>query len=159
NGTTTVIAPRLAAGDRKIVATSIRYPFLSGNDAEKQWVAFDDALPSTTSRPRYRGKVAMLINEQAITQAETACLYFAAATDVTFIGSPTRGADGAATNLVLPGDLRILFTGQEIRHADSRQLQRVGVQPHVRVDPTIKGVREGRDEILEAAVAYLQRTV
>ena len=38
-----------------------------------------------------------------------------------------------------------------------RQLQRVGVQPDISVAPTIRGIREGRDEVLEAAVKYLQR--
>ena len=41
-------------------------------------------------------------------------------------------------------------------HADGRQLQRLGIQPHVRVEPTIAGVRAGRDEVLEAAVAFLR---
>jgi hypothetical protein len=30
------------------------------------------------------------------------------------------------------------------------------IQPHITVAPTIKGIRDGRDEVLEAAVKYLQ---
>jgi hypothetical protein len=29
--------------------------------------------------------------------------------------------------------------------------------PDIEVKPTIKGIQEGRDEVLEAAVAYVQR--
>jgi hypothetical protein len=46
---------------------------------------------------------------------------------------------------------------RDIRHADGRQLQRIGIQPHVKVGPTIRGIVEGRDEILAAAVKYLQK--
>jgi hypothetical protein len=31
----------------------------------------------------------------------------------------------------------------------------MGIQPHVKVHPTINGIRAGRDEILEAAVRFL----
>jgi C-terminal processing protease CtpA/Prc len=111
---------------------------------------------SPSSKPRYSGKVVMLINEQAISAAEHTCLAFSAATDVTFIGTPTVGSDGDITDLVLPGKLHVSFSGHDVRHGDGLQLQRVGVQPHVTVAPTIEGIREGRDEVLEAAVKYLQ---
>lgn len=98
----------------------------------------------------------MLINEDAISQAEHTCLFFEAATDVTFIGTPTAGANGDITTMVLPGNLTVTFTGHNVRHADGRQLQRVGIQPTIKVAPTIRGLVEGRDEILEAAIKYLQ---
>jgi hypothetical protein len=42
-----------------------------------------------------------------------------------------------------------------VRHADGRQLQRTGLQPDVEVRPTIAGIREGKDEVLEKALAYI----
>jgi C-terminal processing protease CtpA/Prc len=36
-------------------------------------------------------------------------------------------------------------------------LQRVGIQPTIRVERTIRGIVEGRDELLEAAVKFLQK--
>jgi hypothetical protein len=61
------------------------------------------------------------------------------------------------TDMILPGNLVVSFTGREIRHADGRQLQRVGVQPDIAVKPTIAGIRAGRDEVLEAAIEYLRK--
>ena len=107
----------------------------------------------------YKGKVLMLINEDAISQSEHTCMFFEAATDVTFVGTPTTGANGDVTYMVLPGNLGISFTGHNVRHADGRQLQRIGIQPTVKVAPTVRGVAAGRDEILEAAVKYLQENV
>ena len=98
----------------------------------------------------------VLIDAWAISQAGHTCLLFAAATDVTFIGSPTNGTNGDITNMVLPGNLIVSFTGQEVRFPDGRQLQRVGVQPDIVVRPTIAGIRAGRDEVLEAAIEHLR---
>ena len=67
-----------------------------------------------------------------------------------------NGANGDVTSVVLPGDIHVSFTGDDVRHADGRQLQRMGIQPDIRVEPTIEGIRKGRDEVLEAAVKYLQ---
>src|SRR5205823_5553434 len=122
---------------------------------ERHDFAFSQSLwPSY--KTRFAGRVVVLINEQAISQAEHLCLMFAAATGVTFIGSATTGANGDITNLVLPGNLRVSFTGHDVRWADGRQLQRVGIQPDIKIEPTIKGIREGRDEVLDAAVKFLQ---
>jgi C-terminal processing protease CtpA/Prc len=50
------------------------------------------------------------------------------------------------------------FSGHDVRHADGRQLQRVGIQPHVKVEPTPKRISAERDEVLEAAFKYLDET-
>lgn len=42
-----------------------------------------------------------------------------------------------------------------MRHADGRQLQRIGLVPDIPVAPTIQGIREGKDEVLERAMRYL----
>jgi C-terminal processing protease CtpA/Prc len=36
------------------------------------------------------------------------------------------------------------------------QVQRIGLTPDIEIYPTIEGIKEGRDELLEAAVAYIQ---
>ncbi|HEV7902834.1 MAG TPA: hypothetical protein VGO96_03245 [Pyrinomonadaceae bacterium] len=73
--------------------------------------------------------------------------------------TPTTGANGDVTFMVLPGNLPVTFTGHNVRHADGRQLQRVGIQPAIRVAPTIHGVDAGHDEVLDRAVKYLQENV
>ena len=71
----------------------------------------------------------MLIDESAVSQAEHTCLFFETATDVTFIGGPTTGANGDVTNTVLPGGIYVNFSGHSVRHIDGRQLQRTGISP------------------------------
>ncbi len=47
------------------------------------------------------------------------------------------------------------FTGQAVRHADGRQLQRVGLKPDILAKVTIAGIREGRADVLDAGIKYL----
>ena len=59
------------------------------------------------------------------------------------------------TQFVVPGNIWIGFTGQAVKHADGRQLQRVGIIPDVHVFSTIAGIKAGRDEVLEKAIELL----
>ena len=163
HGTAPFIAPRLSE-KKNVVGALLSRPLLEATSLDVPYF-FDGAHYSFTQKTReakgdtYKGKVVVLINEEAISQAEHLCLFFEAATDVTFIGTPTAGANGDVTAMVLPGNLFVGFSGHDVRHADGRQLQRVGIQPTLRVAPTIRGLAEGRDEILEAAVKYLKEKI
>jgi hypothetical protein len=106
-------------------------------------------------RPLYAGRTVMLIDERAVSQSEHSGLIFEAANGTKFVGSPTAGANGDITGTTLPGGIYVSFSGHDVRHADSRQLQRLGLVPDVPVAPTIAGIRAGRDEVLERALRYL----
>ena len=88
---------------------------------------------------------------------QTRQLAVEAATPVTFIGTPSAGANGELREVVLPGKVHVWYSGAEVRHADGRQLQRVGVQPDITVAPSVAGLRAGRDEVLERAQAFLRQ--
>jgi hypothetical protein len=147
------IAPRLARKDGVPAALFAR-PMLNGpmGDGREEFVQHLD----TTTKPRYRGATVMLIDERAISQAEHTGLFFEAANGTRFVGSPTAGTNGDVTNACLPGPIFVTFTGHDVRHADGRQLQRVGLVPDVAARPTLEGLRRGRDEVLERAVEVLR---
>jgi C-terminal processing protease CtpA/Prc len=113
------------------------------------------SVPASTKRA-YRGKTVLLIDERAQSAAEEMGLWLEAANKTTFIGSPTAGANGNVTSVVLPGGIRANFTGMVVRHGDGRPLQRIGLIPDILVRPTIAGIRAGRDEVLERALAVLR---
>lgn len=108
-----------------------------------------------SSEWKYPGVTVMLIDERAMSQAEHTGLMLRAANGTVFIGSATTGANGDVTNFNLPGGISVYFTGQAVEHADGTQLQRKGLQPDIEVHPTIEGIRQGRDEVLERAIEYL----
>ncbi|HEY0511600.1 MAG TPA: S41 family peptidase [Thermoanaerobaculia bacterium] len=152
------LAPRLNTRNARFAAL-FRGPEVSaiadeGEEAEAGHV-FSQPIYET-DRWKYTGKTVMLIDERAISQSEHTGLFLEAANGTKFVGTPTAGADGDATLFTLPGNITVSFTGHDVRHADGRQLQRIGLVPDVRVAPTIQGIREGRDEILDRAVRYLE---
>jgi hypothetical protein len=71
------------------------------------------------------------------------------------VGSPSAGAISDETNFVVPGGIVIGLSGRDVRHGNSGQLQRLGIQPAVAVMPTINGIRRGKDEVLEKALEYV----
>jgi C-terminal processing protease CtpA/Prc len=160
-GTAWQIAPRLTEKTDVVAARFQRRDPMSpdlpnGEISSSQDVeTFLQRLPRA-DKSRYHGKTVMLIDERTISQAEHTGLFFEAANGTKFIGSPTQGANGDVTNLSVPGGIYVRFSGQGVWHADGRQLQRLGLQPAVVVRPTLAGIRAGKDEVLQAAIEYLE---
>jgi C-terminal processing protease CtpA/Prc len=154
-GTAWPIAPRLTSADQPLAARFARPHPASPDTTERTTYEFTQVLPHT-DKWRYLKPTVMLIDERTISQAEHTGLFFEAANGTKFIGSPTTGANGDVTVVVLPGRVTMSFTGQAVRHADGRRLQRIGLVPDVLVRPTIAGVRAGRDEVLERALRYVE---
>ena len=57
--------------------------------------------------------------------------------------------------LPLPGGVVSRFSGLGVFYPDGSPTQRIGIVPDVVATPTIDGVREGRDDVLEAALREL----
>lgn len=154
-GTAWPIAPRINTTKAKVGATfrRVQLPRYAGDEGSSGYY-FEQPLPKS-DKPVYQGKTLMLIDDRAISQAEHTGLFFEAASGITFVGSNSAGANGDVTNFPLPGGFSVGFTGHDVRHADGRQLQRIGLVPDVRVEPTINGIREGKDEVLARAIAFI----
>jgi C-terminal processing protease CtpA/Prc len=127
---------------------------VSGEQAEGRYKYYEP-LPRAQV-PVYRGRTVMLIDERTSSQAESTGLFLEAANGTTFVGSVSAGADGDVTDLVLPGGIAVLFSGEDVRHVDGRQLQRVGLKPQVYARPTLAGIRSGQDEVLDKALGVLR---
>jgi C-terminal processing protease CtpA/Prc len=143
------------ARERKLF-TLFEFPEYSGDSGYFSTREEPGYVDPDRDRFDYPGKIAVLIHGSTQSAAEHTCLGLETVADVTFIGSPTSGANGNITYAVVPGNIVLRFTGMGVRHGDGRQLQRKGIQPHIRVEPTIDGIRNGRDEILEKAVEFLK---
>ena len=124
----------------------------------KHMTFFNQPIPPS-KLPTYTGKTVMLIDERTISQAEHTGLFFESANGTIFIGSQTAGANGDVTNFQIPGNIILSFSGHDVRHIDGRQLQKIGLVPDLPVRPTIKGIREGKDEVLEKAIEYVESLI
>jgi C-terminal processing protease CtpA/Prc len=158
-GTAWSIAPRLSIHSDGTTAARFKRLIVPSPDTTRTTTYdFDQPIPPAQGVAKYTGRTVMLVDERTISQAEHTGLFFEAANGTTFVGSPSMGANGDVTSFTIPGNITITFTGHDVRHADGRQLQRVGLQPQVPVSPTIAGIRADRDEVLEAALRYLGGT-
>ncbi len=155
-GTAWAIAPHINTRGAKYGALFSRSQVsaMSSEEAAAR-LAFSQPLPEKAGVELYRGQTLMLIDDRAISQSEHTGLFFEAANGTIFVGSASSGANGDVTSTTLPGGISVGFTGHDVRHADGRQLQRLGLQPDVPIEPTIAGLRAGRDEVLERALAYV----
>jgi C-terminal processing protease CtpA/Prc len=100
----------------------------------------------------YKGKIIVLVNQQTQSQAESAVMAFQAAPNAITIGTRTAGANGDISAIPFVGGLSANMSGIAVYYPDGRETQRVGIKPDIEVRRTVKGIKEGKDEILEAAV-------
>ena len=72
------------------------------------------------------------------------------------VGEPTAGTNGNVNPFVLPGGYRVIWTGMKVLKHDGSQHHLVGIQPTVPMKPTIAGIREDQDELLQKAVEIIK---
>jgi C-terminal processing protease CtpA/Prc len=106
----------------------------------------------TPDKPHYAGKIAILVDEGSISQAEYTSMAFRASPRAIVVGSTTAGADGNVSPFALPGGLNTMISGIGVFYPDKKPTQRIGILPDFEVRPTIAGIRAGRDEVLEEAL-------
>jgi C-terminal processing protease CtpA/Prc len=122
-------------------------------DPASSRIGLSSTLPPRDG-PRYAGKPILLVGPMTASYGETIATEFREV-GAFIVGGQTSGTNGDVTSFVIPGGITFEFTGGDVRQNRGAQLQRVGIKPDLEVRPTIRGVRAGRDEVLEAAVSYL----
>ena len=68
------------------------------------------------------------------------------------VGEPTAGCNGNANWINLPCGYNIMWTGMKVLKHDGSQLHLIGFQPDYPVEKTMKGIKSGKDEVLEKAI-------
>jgi C-terminal processing protease CtpA/Prc len=161
-GTAWSIAPRLNTKGDAVVGARFRRRLVSAMSQEEEGSGYYFAQllpPGDPDKPKYTGPTVMLIDDRAISQSEHSGLFYEAANGTKFVGTRSAGANGDVTSFFLPGGIQVYFTGHDVRHADGRQLQRVGLIPDLEVAPTRAGIHDGKDEVLESGMRYLEERV
>ena len=73
------------------------------------------------------------------------------------IGSTTAGADGNISLFYLPGGIKTAISGTGIYYPDGTETQRIGIVPDIEVKPTVLGVKNKKDELLEKASELIEK--
>lgn len=105
----------------------------------------------------YEKPVVILMNERTQSAAEYQIMMLRDADNAVVMGSNSVGSDGNITYVYAPEGNILQFSGIGILTAEGEQTQRIGLSPDIYVEPTIAGIREGRDELIEAAIQYIEK--
>ena len=131
----------------KISIPDLKYP---GKFIWKQ-----NGVTGKNNKDYYKGKVVLLVNEETQSRAEFSVMCLQTANNVITIGSQTAGADGNLSFTEFIGGYKSFFSGTGIYYPDETITQRKGVKIDIEINQTIKGIQEGRDEIMDAALLYI----
>lgn len=129
--------------------------FTNGNVDNPGEFTFTKNLNIPSKGKKYQGKLIVLVNELSQSQAEYTSMAFRAGDNTTIIGSTTAGADGNVSAILLPGGLRTMISGIGVNYPNGQETQRIGIVPDIEVKPTIEGIRNGKDELLEKAIVVI----
>jgi C-terminal processing protease CtpA/Prc len=100
---------------------------------------------------------AYLFGSYARGQAEYTAMALRTAKNSIIIGSMTAGADGNISSFNLVGGVNTAISGVGVYYPNGKETQRIGIVPDIEIKPTIKGVIEGRDELLEKAIELINQ--
>ena len=132
--------------------------FTQGNVNNPGEFTFRSDYVIRKAKEPYKGKLVVIVNERTLSQGEYTAMAFRAGDNTTIIGSQTAGADGNISIIYFPGGLGTYISGSGVYYPDGRETQRIGIVPDVEVKPTIQGIREGRDELLERAIEIIRES-
>ena len=102
----------------------------------------------------FKGQIVLLTNYYTGSQSEYTTMALQSAKNTIVIGETTAGANGNISPFSFVGGFKTRISGIGVFYPDGRETQRVGIVPDIPVTPTIKGMAEGRDEILERAIEF-----
>jgi hypothetical protein len=97
----------------------------------------------------FKGTLIVIINENTISQAETACLIFSKYKNAIFVGRNTCGANGDKVVFNLPGKITTQFSGVGVFELNRNGIQNIGIKPDIYIQRLPKNIAEGTDEIFK----------
>lgn len=106
---------------------------------------------------KFPGKIIVLVDETTQSNGEFLSMLLQSNSKVTVIGSQTAGADGDVTIVNLPSKVSMMFSSLGVYYPNGQGTQRVGVSIDKVVTPSIQGVINGKDELLEYALLSIKK--
>lgn len=108
------------------------------------------------ARPRIESPAVFLINHRALSYSESIIGLVKRHKLATLVGSNTGGANGNVLALHLPGGFVVRYTGMHVLGPDGEPFHATGIKPDIHVVPTVEGLKDGRDEVLERALQLFE---
>lgn len=102
----------------------------------------------------YDGNIILLINENTRTRGEYNCLILEKFPNAIKIGSQTTSHSGLISDINLPFEVVPQIRTRGRYNEDGTNVDIDGILPDIEVKPTIVGIRNGKDELMEYAIQY-----
>ena len=105
----------------------------------------------------YQGKIVVIVNEETDIFAELFAMALQKTQHTMVIGSTASTANiNYRSHITLPGNINVGISRFGVYYPNKHEVHRVGINIDEIVRPTIKGVIEGQDELLERAVKIVE---
>lgn len=146
-------------GDIRGLIIDVRGNSGGGFDSREAVANFvpDEAAAADPSRPRYKGPIALLLDERCISAGEGWASWFVATKRAKTFGSTTAGASSRKETYTLTnGMFSVVVPVKAYTGSLDRPIERRGLEPDVPVRCTAADLAAGKDTVLETARAYLK---
>lgn len=106
---------------------------------------------SPISNP-FTGPIVLLVSNYSVSAAECFVQMLEGLDHVTIVGQQSASTNGTVTNVWLPGNIQIYFTGMRLLNLDGSHFHGEGIQPDIVVHPDPTALAEGIDPEIETAL-------
>jgi hypothetical protein len=110
------------------------------------------------SGDNYNGKIIIIVNAETFSQSEFTAMALRSAPNSLIIGNPTAGADGDLSLFYLAGGIQTGISGIGIYYPNMQPTQQIGVKIDKMIYPTVDGIRQKRDQLLEQAINIISES-
>jgi C-terminal processing protease CtpA/Prc len=119
------------------------------------WTWHDAGAQIWTSKaaPKFDGPVAVLTSARTYSAAEDFCIAFRQLGRGPIVGQTTGGSTGQPLVQPLPGGGRVRICTKRDTAGDGSEWIGMGIAPDIAVTPTVESLRDGRDPVMERAIA------
>lgn len=112
-------------------------------------------LKPKRGRPKYRGKVAVLMGPACMSSCEAFLLMMKKTPNCKLVGLPSYGCSGVPKPNPLPNGVSVILPTWKAMRPDDSFFEGEGIAPDIRVETTKEDFNDG-DPVLEAALEWLR---
>lgn len=123
------------------------------NRGHLRWTHHSETLEAKL--PTITCPVVFLADERTVSWGETILMMVRGYKLGLIVGAPTAGTTGDLTTVGTP-IFDFTITGMKMQNIDGTPHHGIGIIPDITVEPTVAGLQQGRDEVLEKAVEFLK---